>query len=185
MKFSTVSLLAMLVLGCKSPQASDASQNLGAETTQTTSSAACQAVPHSQLEALLPVLQGFSRGTPNGETDTEEKVSRTTVDYEDRSRGAAVISVELMDSCRNPNMLSQLREFLKTGPPATAGTVFRSLALGGFPAYEEWTAESQHIEIHILVADRFMVKVTGDLVNLAPVQNAAQAIELKKLAALN
>jgi hypothetical protein len=185
MKFFTVSLLALLVLGCKSSQSSDASQNLGAETTEPTSSAACQAVPHSQLEALLPVLQGFSRGTPNGETDTEEKVSRTTVDYEDRSGGAAVISVELMDSCRNPNMLSQVREYLKTGPPATGGTVFRSLAVGGFPAYEEWTAESQHTEIHVLVAERFMVKVTGDLLNNGPVQDAAKAIDLQKLGALN
>jgi hypothetical protein len=178
-------LLALLVLGCKSPQSSDASQNPGAESTQTTSSADCQAVPHAQLEAQLPVLQGFSRGTPNGDTDTGEKVSRTTVDYEDRSGGAAVISVELMDSCRNPHMLSQLREFLKTGPPATTGTVFRSLALGGFPAYEEWTAESQHTEIHVLVAERFMVKVTGDLLNNGPVQDAVKAIDLQRLAALN
>ena len=185
MKFSTVSLLAVLVLGCGSPQSSNSPQNPGAVAAQPTSSSACQAVPHSQLEALLPVLQGFSRGMPNGETDTGEKVSRTTVDYEDRAGGAAVISVELMDSCRNPNMLSQVREYLKTGPPATSGTVFRSLAMSGFPAYEEWTAESQHTEIHVLVAERFMVKVTGDLLSLGPVQDAAKAIELQKLAALN
>jgi hypothetical protein len=144
---------------------------------------ACRAVPHQQLEALLPVLTEFRRGTPKGETDNKEAISRTTVDYE-RPSGAGVISVELMDSCRNPHMLSQIREFLKTGPPQTRGTVFRSVPVHGFPAYEEWTAVSQHTEIHILVADRFMVKVTGDLVNLGPVQNAAQAIELKKLAAL-
>jgi hypothetical protein len=148
------------------------------------SAQACRAVPHSQLEALLPVLPGFSRGTPFGETDNQEAVSRTTVDYEDRAGGAAQISIELMDSCRNAFMLSQVRETLKTGPPLTRGTVFRTLAVKGFPAFEEWTAESQHTEIHILVGDRFMVKVTGDLVNLAPVQNAAQAIDLQKLAAL-
>jgi hypothetical protein len=145
---------------------------------------ACRAVRQLQLEALLPVLPGFTRGTPKGETDDTEAVSRTTVDYEDRAGGAAVISVELIDSCRNPDMLSQIRQFLKTGPPATRGTTFRSVPVHGFAAYEEWTAESQHSEIHILVADRFMVKVTGDLVNLGPVQNAARAIELQKLAAL-
>jgi hypothetical protein len=141
-------------------------------------------VRHEQLEALLPVLSGFSRGTPNGETDDQEAVSRTTVDYEDRAGGAAVIGVELMDTCRNPNMLMQMREYLKTGPPATSGTTFRSAAIRDFPAYEEWTAESKHTEIHVLVADRFTVKVTGDLVDLGAVQNAAQAIELQKLAAL-
>jgi hypothetical protein len=145
---------------------------------------ACRPVAHAQLEALLPVLPGFSRGRPNGETDNQEAVSRTTVDYEDRAGGAARISIELMDSCRNPDMLSEIRLFLKTGPPATRGTVFRSLAFGKFPAYEEWTAESQHSEIHILVADRFMVKVTGDLVNLGPVQDAAKLLDVQKLAAL-
>ena len=65
----------------------------------------CRAVPHAQLEALLPVLPGFSRGRPNGETDNQEAVSRTTVDYEDRAGGGAVISVELLDSCRNVALL--------------------------------------------------------------------------------
>src|SRR4051812_37432377 len=66
----------------------------------------CQAVAHSRLEALLPVVPGFTRGTPVGETDSASAVSRTTVDYES---GAATISVELMDSCGNRVMLSQIR----------------------------------------------------------------------------
>jgi hypothetical protein len=141
----------------------------------------CQPVAHPRLEALLPVVPAFSRGTPVGETDAASAVSRTTVDYES---GAATISVELMDSCGNRDMLSQLREWLQNGAPPIAGTTMRSYAIKGFPAYEEWTAASQHSEIHILVADRFMVKVTGGLVNLAPVQNAAQAIDVRNLALL-
>ena len=130
----------------------------------------------------MPDLPDFVRDRPVGETDDDEAVSRTTVDYE---AGAARISIELMDSCRNADMLSQLREFLATGAPASLGTTMRSVAIRGFPAYEEWTAESRHGEVHILVADRFMVKVTGDLVaSLAAVEGAAQAIELQRLAAL-
>jgi hypothetical protein len=82
-------------------------------------------------------------------------------------------------------MLMQLREFLTTGPPVTRGTIHRSLPVRGFPAYEEWTAESQHGEVHVLVADRFMVKVTGSLVaSLAVIESAATAIDLQQLAAL-
>lgn len=146
-------------------------------------SQACTSVFHSELEALLPVLPGFGRNRPVGETDNLEAVSRTTVDYEGPE--AAVISIELMDSCRNPDMLSQLKEFLTTGAPATRGTTMRSLPVRGFPAYGEWTAESRHGEVHVLVADRFMVKVTGDLVeSLKVVEGAASAIDLQKLAAL-
>jgi hypothetical protein len=142
---------------------------------------ACRAIPHTQLEALLPTaLPALVRQMPHGETDNQEAVSRTTVDYEQPS-GAGTISLELMDSCRNPVLLSQLREYLKTGPPPTPGTVFRSVAIRGFAAYEEWTAESQHTEIHILVADRFMVKVTGGLVDVQAVRDAAQSINLSKL----
>lgn len=104
---------------------------------------ACRPVFHSRLEALLPVLPGFGRNRPKGETDNLDAVSRTTVDYEAE---AAVVSIELIDSCRNPDMLSQLREFLAQGPPATAGTVMRSVPILGFPAYEEWTQESRHGE---------------------------------------
>jgi hypothetical protein len=143
---------------------------------------ACRAVRHPQLEALLPNLPDFVRDMPVSETDDVEAVSRTTVDYE---AGIARISIELMDSCRNPDMLSQLREFRATGAPASLGTTMRSVAIRGFPAYEEWTAESRHGEVHVLVADRFMVKVTGDSVaSLAALEAAAQAIELQRLAAL-
>ena len=145
------------------------------------SSQTCRPVPHAQLEALLPVVPGFTRGQAAGETDNQEAVSRVTVDCES---GAATISVEFMDTCRNADMLSQLREWLKGGAPRTRGTVVRTLQVRGFPAYEEWTAETQHSEIHVLVADRFTVKVTGDLVNLPPVQTAAQAIDLQKMATL-
>jgi hypothetical protein len=145
----------------------------------------CQPVAHGRLEALLPpALAGFGRNPPKGETDATEAVSRTTVDYEDTTGGAR-ISVELIDTCRNPDMLALLKETLATGPPATPGTVFRSLAVHGFPAYEEWTAESKQGEVHVLVADRFTVKVTGELVeSRAVVENAAKAIALDKLAAL-
>jgi hypothetical protein len=145
----------------------------------------CQPVPHGRLEALLPpALAGLGRNPPNGETDPSDAVSRTTVDYEDRTGGAR-ISIELIDTCRNPDILSPFKETLAAGPPPTPGTVFRSLAVHGFPAYEEWTAESKQGEVHVLVADRFTVKVTGELVeSRGVVENAAKAIPLDKLAAL-
>ena len=54
--------------------------------------------------------------------------------------------------------------------------------MSGFPAYEEFTAESGHGEIHVQVADRFMVKVTADASNLLTLQNAARLIPMQKLA---
>lgn len=143
----------------------------------------CKPVAPARLEALLPMLNTFTREAPTSETDTDPPIARTTVRYEEAG-GAANIGIEIMDSCRNSDILSQLRELLKTGPPQTPGTVFRSVPVGGFPAYEEWTAESKHTEIHILVADRFAVKVRGSLVDVAVVRSAANKIDLKTLAGL-
>ena len=49
--------------------------------------------------------------------------------------------------------------------------------------YEEFTAESGHGEIHVLVANRFMVKVTAESSDLRALQNAAQLVPMSALAA--
>jgi hypothetical protein len=54
----------------------------------------CRAVRHPQLETLLPQIPGFARERPVGETDDDEAVARTTVDYQ---AGVVRISIELMD----------------------------------------------------------------------------------------
>ena len=142
---------------------------------------ACQPVPGNNLEQFYPVLPGWTRGTPQSETDRSESVSRTTVDFD---RKTETISVELMDSCRSADVLLLIRETLETFPPATRGTTQRHTTVNGFPAYEEFTAESGHGEIHVLVADRFMVKVTAESSNLPTVQNAARLVQTAGLAAL-
>lgn len=140
----------------------------------------CQPVAGTTLEQFYPVMPGWTRGAPTSETDAQESVSRTTVDFD---RATATISVELTDSCHNADLLLMIRETLKVFPPATRGTTQRHTVVNGFPAYEEFTAESGHGEIHVLVADRFMVKVTAESSDLATLQNAARLIPMQKLAA--
>jgi hypothetical protein len=149
--------------------------------TRTEAAQACQPVPGNSLEKFYPVLPGWTRGAPQSETDGSEAVSRTTVDFD---RKTETISVELMDSCRSADVLLLTRETLKTLPPATQGTTQRHTTVNGFPAYEEFTAESGHGEIHVLVADRFMVKITAESSDLRTLQNAAQLMPMSALAAL-
>lgn len=141
----------------------------------------CRLVSGNDLEKFYPAMPGWTRGEPRSETDPSESVSRTTVDFD---RGTETISVELMDSCRRAEVLQLIRETLKTLPPSTRGTVQRHTTVNGFPAYEEFTAESGHGEIHVLVADRFMVKVTAETSNLPTLQNAARLIPMSGLATL-
>ena len=78
---------------------------------RTAAAQACRPVAGTNLEKFYPVMQGWIRGMPQSETDLDEAVSRTTVDFD---RGTETISVELMDSCRNADVLLLLREALKT-----------------------------------------------------------------------
>lgn len=148
---------------------------------RTAAAQGCRPVPGNTLETFYPVMPGWTRGMPQSETDLAESVSRTTVDFD---RNTETISVELMDSCRNADVLQLLRETLKMLPPGQAGTVQRHTTVNGFPAYEEFTAESGHGEIHVLVADRFMVAVTCDGSDLRTLQNAARLVQMSGLAAL-
>ena len=142
---------------------------------------ACRVVPGPTLETFYPVMPGWERGEPKTETDTQESVSRTTVDFD---RGTSTISVELMDSCRNPDVLAMITESLKQPPPSTPDTVVRLMTINGFPGYEEWTNESGHGELHVLVAGRFMVKVTAETSDRTTLENATKLIPMDKLAAL-
>ena len=141
----------------------------------------CQVVSGQTLETFYPVMPGWKREQPKSETDTQESVSRTTVDFE---RQVSTISVEIMDSCRNPDVLLLLMDSLKQLPPATRGTVVRHVTINGFPGYEEWTAEAGNGEVHVLVAGRFMVKVTASTTDLPTLENAARSIPMQKLAAM-
>jgi len=152
-----------------------------AAATRSDAAQACKPVPGTDLEKFYPVMPGWARGMPQSETDPAESVSRTTVDFD---RNTETISVELMDSCRSADVLQLPRETLKTLPPATRGTTQRHTTVNGFPAYEEFTAESGHGEIHVLVADRFMVKVTAESSDLLTLRNAAQLVPMSALAAL-
>lgn len=142
---------------------------------------ACKPVPGKDLEQFYPPMAGWTRGEPSSETDVAESVSRTTVDFD---RKLETISVELMDSCRNPDVLQLIRNLLKEMPPATPGTTQRYTRVNGLPAYEEFTAMSGHGEIHMLVADRFMIKVTAETSTLPTLQNSANLIPVHKLEAI-
>jgi hypothetical protein len=140
-------------------------------------------VPHESLEALLPTLPGWTRGEPKSETDRTENVSRVTVNYDQPGTGAG-ISIELMDTSRNENMVAAARSAV-TSPVPSPGTTVAATTLGGFPASEEWTAEAKNGVVNVLVADRFTVAVTGSSVaDLATIRAVASAIDLQKLAAL-
>lgn len=149
-------------------------------------------IPHEQLLALLPDLPGWTKGaTPQGTTDPAEAVSRVQVDYEPSGADkASRLSIEIMDTTMNANILGPLRTSLKAKGSVTTGTSSVPITttvteVGGFPAVTEWTPEAKNGTLTVLVADRFTVGLTGNYISgTEQLRAVAAAMDLKKLAAL-
>lgn len=149
------------------------------------STASSAAVPHETLATLFPVIPGFKRETePKGETDGG--ISRVQGDYQQDGGGMGGLSVEMMDVSTNLTMLAAFKEIQRhPGTTKTDVGTQKTTTIGGFPAYEEWTPEASNGSLGVLVADRFLVTVTGSSVGTVDViYKAMDAIDLKKIAAL-
>jgi hypothetical protein len=141
-------------------------------------------VPHERLQALLPQLPGWTRGNVQGETVVEDTpISRIQVSYE---KGESSLSFEIMDTAKNKDLLAELRLLIKPGYSEKRDNGYtKATEVRRFPATEEWTNEARNGYISVLVAERFVVKVTGEYVpNVDTIRKAVEAVDLEKLAAL-
>ncbi len=137
-------------------------------------------VPHTTLETYLPALPGWTfEYQPRGDTDAAEGYARIQVNY---SRGESGMSIEIVDTMKNPNSLDPLPATLASDAAAQQAGLTRT-TVGGFPGVQEWTPEPRNGEVTVLLADRFVVKAVGSTVpDLATIRAAVEAVDLKKLA---
>ena len=139
-------------------------------------------VPHTTLETYLPALPGWTfEYQPRGDTDTAEGYARIQVNY---ARGENGMSIEIVDTMKNPNVLDPLPATLASDAAAQQAGLTRT-TVGGFPGVQEWTPEPRNGEVTVLLSDRFVVKAVGSTVpDLATIRAAVEAVDLKKLAAV-
>lgn len=181
-----IPLVKQLSVACLVSLALIAASCGGADAPRQASSA--KVVPHETLLEFLPNLTGWSQErAPQGETDTTEGVSRVQVTYAQQG-GIGGISIEIMDTSGNNNILGPLREFIKANRTERSGggaIETTPVQVLGFPGQQEWTPEAKNGTLSVLVADRFTVGITGNsLANADVMKTTAEAIDLKKLASL-
>jgi hypothetical protein len=176
---AAISLLAIAFAGCGGSDGQRPASGL-------------KVVPHETLLGFLPVLPDWSQERqPQGDTDTAVGYSRVQVDYTLKG-GISGISVEIVDTTMNPDILKPLVDFIKAnreeriGDP-TAPVFVTPIAVAGFPGRQEWQPHenANNGSLSLLLADRFTVGITGNSLKDADVMKwAAESIDLKKLAAL-
>ena len=141
-------------------------------------------VDFEQLTALIPEAEGWTRTQPRGEElNMGVSMSRAQAGYES---GESTIDLEITDSAFNEVFLAPLTTYLATGYSERTPAGYRKAApVNGQPAFETWNHDARRAEVIVVVANRFVVQVTGRNVDDAgTVLALAAAVEFSKLAGL-
>lgn len=117
-------------------------------------------VSFQQLQAALPEMSGWDRGTPTGERMTAPvPFSQTDVDY---SMGDATVSVKIVDSAFNQMLVAPWAMFLTAGYEKQTGDTYeKSVVVNGNPGFERWDSSAKQGELNIVLAKRFLVTIEG------------------------
>lgn len=143
-------------------------------------------VKFDALIALLPEPAGWTASEPKGQTTTMAtwKVSNASRRYsKGTGRDAPRIKLELVDGGYVPMVYAPFTMMSKFSQESTEGHT-KGVTVDGHPAVEKWTKKSQHAELTILIADRFLVTISGDDTTPESVREWAGLIGLAKVAAL-
>jgi hypothetical protein len=137
------------------------------------------------FKELLPFVEvkipGWAmEGKPSGTTLKQGKVVVSEVRVSFRS-GDQTLEVVIMDFLGKPIpfLLGQQLEM------ESSEETVRTTEVQGFKALETYRSKDKQGELNISVADRFWVKLDGEGIdNLEVLRNAAQQLDLQKLATL-
>lgn len=133
------------------------------------------------LQALLPEISGWERGTPNGETMTlPVKFSQADVTY---TKGESSMKATIIDTGFNGLLLMPYQMFLSAGYSQENDEGYeKSTTVAGFPGWEKWSTSNKSGEVHALVNKRFLMHVEGEnLGGIKELHQVVQQTDLKKL----
>ncbi len=136
------------------------------------------------LKALLPKeLPGMKRSSAEGSKTSAMgvKVSQAEATYS--GKDGATIHIQIMDMGSMKNMVGMaMAGWAMAEYDRETDTGYeRTMEYKGNKAMEEWDNESKSGKISVLVANRFVVEVEGDGVDMKTIKAALDKIDLKKL----
>lgn len=148
--------------------------------------AAAKPVPYDELEALLPDLAGWTKGTPKGsQASAPIAYSKAEITYTSASGGAS-IDMDITDTALSQVFLAPLSMFMAAGYEEKSDEGYkRAITIAGSPGFEQWDTMSKTGEVTLIVANRFVVHAKGrGLKSTDPVKKAIETVKLSRLASL-
>ena len=141
-------------------------------------------VGYSQLQAFFPTIPDWTRGEATGDDVTVGmSISTAQVTY---TKGDSSVNLEITDTAMNQLVVGQVAAMIKSVNIEQPANGYRKAStVAGFPAIEEWDADTKSAELTVIVAGRFIVKANAnDVSDIKPARAVIDAVDLKKLAAL-
>ena len=157
----------------------------GAMSGKTPDGKTVEPVSFQELQATLPQISGWERGTPTGERMTAPvPFSQAEADY---TMGDANITVKVVDSAFSQLLIAPWTMFLTAGYEKQTGEGYeKSTNVGGNPGFERFSSANKDGELNVVVAKRFLVTVEGENISDTKVlHDFASKIDTSKLESLS
>jgi hypothetical protein len=141
-------------------------------------------VRFQDLQAVLPEVSGWQRGTPTGERMTSPvPFSQAEADY---TMGDANISVKVVDSAFSQMLIAPWAMFLTAGYERETNEGYeKSVNMGGNPGFERYNKNNKDGELNLVLAKRFLITVEGDnIADTKVLHDFASKIDASKLESL-
>ncbi len=137
--------------------------------------------PAARLQALVPTLDGWTRGDVRAQTITEPEAATTATASYTRNEGR--LDLEISDTGGTSSMLESLGAMAGSDiNREVANGYFKGTTVAGHPAVESWNTVDRLGELTVLVGNRFIVHVGGRaLDDAAPMRALVERIALGEL----
>ena len=138
------------------------------------------------LRELLPdEAAGFAQGETEGSTDGAMGYSISQVSADYPGPDGQEVTIQIMDYGAIPSMAMMGLAWTMADVDRESGSSYeRTVEFGGERGFRTYDTEREAGEFSLSVADRFVVKVTGDGVSDDDIEGALRAVDLSGLADL-
>jgi len=143
-----------------------------------------QVVDFEKLIEILPSPEGWERSKPEGkQTSSPFSSSIAEARY---TKGHFDVHVEITDSALNSMVMLPFTMMMSMNYQERSSSGYKkSVQYSKQPALEEWTADSKHGEVTIIVNKRFVVQCDGHgFDSMDVMKEVVDKIDINKLAAL-
>ena len=144
-------------------------------------------VDFRELKALLPEsLPGLNRGNVEGERSGAMgiDVSMASADYANENGTSLNVKISDMGSLTGAMRMATLGWTMAQIDRENNDGYEKTTTFNGYKAWEQYWTSTKHGELHVLVAGRFVVEVSGSDCEMSQVKDAAGKVDFNKLAGM-